>query len=228
MLRPLTIFALLVLSAQSFSQKSDKLTVEKIMRDPKWIGTSPSNVQWSPDGQFLYFNWNPTNDIADSLYYITLGNKVPTKANTQETQNFNTSGNFLYNVARTAYVYAKDGDVFYVDVKKNTTKRITQTTETEAVPRFSFNETKVVYSRSQNLYAWDINSGETLQLTNLRASEAAATTPAQGGAGFQRVGGTGGNRGQGGGSSNVNPQEDWLKTDQLQWFQILKERKEEK
>ncbi|MDZ4710385.1 MAG: hypothetical protein SH818_18445, partial [Saprospiraceae bacterium] len=35
------------------------LTIEKIMRDPRWIGTSPSNIRWSPDNKFIYFNWNP-------------------------------------------------------------------------------------------------------------------------------------------------------------------------
>src|SRR5882724_7365814 len=36
-----------------------KLTVEKIMQDPKWIGTSPSDPYWSRDGKYLFFNWNP-------------------------------------------------------------------------------------------------------------------------------------------------------------------------
>src|SRR6187401_741458 len=99
---------------QSFGQqKLDKLTVEKIMRDPNWIGTSPSNLQWSNDGTYLYFNWNPEKAPADSLYYITLNNKVPAKATPAQVQNFNATGNFIYNLPRTAYVYNKDGDIFY-------------------------------------------------------------------------------------------------------------------
>jgi dipeptidyl aminopeptidase/acylaminoacyl peptidase len=227
MLRSFFVLLLLVGALTCFSQqKSDQLTVEKIMRDPKWIGTSPSNAQWSQDGQFLYFRWNPDNDAADSLYYISVTNKIPVKANGLETQNFNSTGNFIYNIARTSYVYSKDGDIYYTDVKKNSTRRITQTNELESAPRFSFNEAKIVYSRNQNLYAWDINSGETMQLTNIKASETAAQTP-QGG-GSQR--GNGGNAQRGGRESgtNVNQQEEWLKNDQLQYFQVLKERKEKR
>lgn len=190
------------------------------MRDPKWMGTSPSNAQWSQDGQYLYFRWNPDNAPADSLYYISLTNKTPVKAGTQETQDFNSTGNFVYNNARTAYTFSKDGDVFYTDKKTNKTKRITQTTDTETNPRFSFNETKIVYSRNQNLYAWDIVSGETMQLTALRTGEAAPATPSQ------RAGGNQGQRTATAGSGNQ--QEEWLKTDQLQFFQVLKERKEKR
>src|SRR6478672_11069099 len=64
------------LSAQSLSP----LTVEKIMRDQKWIGTSPSNMYWSADGRFLFFSWNPTNSESDSVYYITLSDRTPKKA----------------------------------------------------------------------------------------------------------------------------------------------------
>jgi dipeptidyl aminopeptidase/acylaminoacyl peptidase len=220
-----------IIFLQSFSQQNpNKLTVEKIMRDAKWIGSSPSNAQWSQDGQYLYFRWNPDNAPADSLYFISVNNKTPVKASTLETQNFSSIGNFVYNLGRTAYVYSKDGDVFYTDIKKNITRRITQTSDVESNPRFSFNETKIVYNRSQNLYAWDILTGETLQLTNIKSSEAAPAPPT---GGFQRGGGGGGGNTQGragagreAANSNTNPQEDWLKNDQLQNFQILKERKE--
>jgi dipeptidyl aminopeptidase/acylaminoacyl peptidase len=228
MLRPFLslLFAALVITG--FSQaKLDKLTVEKIMRDPNWIGTSPSNVQWSQDGQYLYFNWNPDKAPADSIYYITPANKVPAKANPQETQNFNTTGNFVYNQARTIYVYAKDGDIFITEVKTNKTRRITQTADAESAPRFSFNETKIVYSRSQNLYAWDFVTGETLQLTNLKTSDAAPAAPT-GGGGFQRGGGGGNPPARTATAGSGNQQEEWLKNDQLHYFQILKERKEKR
>jgi dipeptidyl aminopeptidase/acylaminoacyl peptidase len=216
---------LLLLSVQAFSQpKLEKLTVEKIMRDPVWMGTSPSSAQWTQDGQYLYFRWNPGNDPGDSLYHISLTNKLPVKATPAETQEFNATGNFVYNIARTAYTYVKDGDIFYVDSKRNITRRITQTVDPEASPRFSFNESKIVFTRSQNLYAWDIATGELLQLTNIKATEATTPTPATGG--FAR--GAGGQRGSRESTSAANQQDEWLKNDQLQTFQVLKERKEKK
>ena len=43
---------LIAVSTNAFAQKLDTLTVEKIMRDPnKWIGTSPTGVNWSDDSK---------------------------------------------------------------------------------------------------------------------------------------------------------------------------------
>ena len=157
MLRPYVMFFLLLISlVATAQQKLDKLTVQKIMRDPKWIGTSPSNLQWSHDGQYLFFNWNPGQQPADSLYYISLNNKTPVKATLQQTLDVSSTGNLIFNENNTRYLYTKDGDIFYTDNKTGITRRIAQTTDVESNPRFSFNETRVVYTRNQNLYARDI------------------------------------------------------------------------
>lgn len=197
------------------------LTVEKIMRDPKWMGTSPSSLQWSNDGSNLYFRWNPDKAPADSLYYITPVNHAPVKAILQQVQALNSTGAWVYNQNRSAYVYSKDGDIFYTEVKTGKTKHIMQTTDAESNPQFSFNNTQVVYTRSQNLYAWDIASGETMQLTNIKSSDAAApAAPA-----------AAGNRAFGRNNSNstaANQQEDWLKNEQLKYFEVLRQRKEDR
>lgn len=202
------------ITAISSAQTLGTLTVEKIMRDPKWMGTSPSGTFWSNDGSALYFLWNPDKASSDSLYYITNANKIPVKATVAQKQALNTQSSYNYNNARTAYVVAKDGDIFYTDIKTGKTKRITQTVDTENNPQFSFNETKIVYNRSQNLFAWDIAGGETIQLTNVKTGEAAS------GAGPRTGGSTP--------TASGNQQEQWLKNDQLQYFQVLKERKEKK
>jgi len=198
-------FGLALLSASHClsQQKLDKLTVEKIMRDPKWIGTSPSNVYWSADGNTLYFNWNPDNSPSDSVYFITLTNHNPAKASITQKQNIVSYSNTTWNTARTAYVFTKDGDIFFRDLKTGNTKRIVQTTETEINPVFSFDDKKIVYTSNMNLYAWDIASGETMQLTNLETKDPEKKT------------------------TNTT-EEQWLKNDQLQYLRVLKERKEKK
>jgi len=220
MSKKLLSYLLFALPLTALAQPSlSPLTVNKIMRDPIWIGSSPSNLQWSNDGQSLFFSWNPSKAPADSTYFISTTSKTPTKASIAQITTNNSTGNYIYNDTRTSYLYTKDGDIFFTDIKTNKTKRITQTVDFESNPVFSFKGTKIVYSRSQNLYAWDIASGETLQLTNIRNGDAAPTGP-QGG----RQGNAGGRTS--GGSSNQ--QEDWLKNDQLQYFEILRSRKQKR
>ena len=152
----------LVFGQHVVAQTLAPLTVEKIMKDPKWMGTQPSAPQWSVDGQYLFFKWNPDQAPADSLYYISTQNSTPQKAGALGRTTVMYS-DVTFNPARTAYTYIKDGDVFLGGSK---TVRITQTTEFESNPRFAFGGTKLVYSRNQNLFAWDIASGATSQLTN--------------------------------------------------------------
>src|SRR5215204_1774871 len=207
MLKLISFLFFFLFFIQSFGQrKPDKLTVEKIMRDPNWIGTSPSNIQWSNDGKNIYFNWNTEKALADSLYYITLSNKTPIKVTPAEIRVIRATGNYVYNSVRSAYVLAKEGDIFYTELKTGKTKRITQTADAETNPQFSFNDTKIVYNRNQNLYAWDIASGEIIQLTNLQTGNQPARSN----------------------NPSLNQQEDWLKNDQLTYFEVLKSRKEKR
>ncbi len=207
MLKLISSIFLLLLFFQNFGQqKLDKLTVEKIMSDPKWMGTSPSNIQWSNDGKFIYFNWNPEKGLSDSVYYITLSNKTPTKATPTEIQSFRATGNHTYNATRSAYVYAKDGDIFYVELKTGKTRRITQTADAETNPQFSFNDAKVAYTRSPNLFVWDTATGETMQLVNMHTGNPPPKSS----------------------TANLSQQEEWLKTDQLTYFEVLKTRKEKR
>ncbi len=195
--------AALLISFTSFGQKLNKLTVEKIMRDPKWIGTSPSNPSWSIDGKTLYFYWNPEKATSDSLYFISLDNKKPQKATTQQKRTLVTADDITYNSNKTAYVYVKDGDVFYTELKPVRTKLVTQTTERENNPVFSFGEQKIVYNRGGNLYSWDIATGETQQLTNIKTETR------------QR-------------GKDTTQQEQWLRRDQLEYFEVLKQRKQKR
>ena len=207
--------------------RSQTLTVEKIMKDPKWIGVSPSNVFWSPDSKSVFFSWNPQNKPSDSVYSYSIGAIEPQKAGYFESQKMNTLSNAVYNNSFTQMVYAYHGDLYLVDIKYNKTIRITQTEEVESAPRFVFKDEWVVYNRSQNLYGWNTKTGVTQQLTNItRGTETAAVTPVFGGGG--RGGGArgGGNAASGGG--NVGTQDQWLQQEQLELFQVLKDRKQKR
>src|SRR5450755_114016 len=70
-MKKLLTLLLLAACTGAFAQKPETLTIEKIMRDPKWIGVSPSNIHWSGDSKKVYFNWNPNNTDRDELFAIT-------------------------------------------------------------------------------------------------------------------------------------------------------------
>lgn len=208
---------------------AQSLTVEKIMKDPKWIGTSPSNLVWSQDSKTVYFNWNPQGNTADSVYAVAVGGGEPRKTTYAESQKTNALSNAVYNSSYTLMTYAYRGDLYLVDLKTGKTTRITQTEETESAPRFLQKDEWIVYTRNQNLYGWHIASGITQQLTNITRGAETVTAPAFGG-GAQRGGGFGGGGAARGGGTTAatGTQEQWLQQQQLELLSVLKERKQKR
>jgi dipeptidyl aminopeptidase/acylaminoacyl peptidase len=179
------------------------LTVEKIMRDPKWIGSSPENVFWSRDSRNVYFDWNPEKKMSDSTYRISITEKVPVRVDYRDATFQATLNNATYNKSNTHMTYSMRGDLYFTDLKNNKTFRITQTEEAETNPAFIRNDEWITFSRNQNLFAWNTKTGETEQLTNF-VRIPASNTP------------------------RTSMQDEWLQREQLQLFDILKERKEKR
>jgi dipeptidyl aminopeptidase/acylaminoacyl peptidase len=202
-MKKLLLLLLLQQTLISYCQLSP-LTVEKIMRDPKWIGTSPSNLQWTADGKHLLFNWNPEKATVDSVYYISLTATTPQKSTQTFRQEAITDNQVKYNAKRDQYVYAQEGDLYLVSVKTGIRRRITQTVAIEGNPQFSFLDQKIVYVREQNAWAWDIQTGATTQLTWFQTATPPATAP------------------------RSNQQEKWLQREALENSVVLQRRKQKK
>jgi len=217
---------LTVLTATSQTNPGTTLTVEKIMRDPKWIGTSPSDPEWSWDSKYLLFSWNPEKAASDSTWFITTTALAPQKTTWAFRQDLLDESSIRYNNKRTHYVFTRQGDVYLADVKTGLQRPVTLTIDFESNPLFSFNDNKVVYSRGNNVFAWDIATGSTTQLTNFQAGGVSApvVAPQRGGGGGQ--GGGGGFRGNR--AAAGNPQEKWLQEEALDNSLVLQSRKEKR
>lgn len=186
---------------QALSAQNTTLTVEKIMRNPKWMGTSPSAIRWSTDSKTLYFDWNPENNPGDSLYKITLNNFTPQKVSKAERLAIPASGVYTRNYNQ--MVYEKNGDIFLLDIPTGKTIRITQTVQRESNPYFSGDEKQVIFTADQNLYTWDMASGTFSQITDFRRGKKPTSPP-------------------------ETEQQRWLRQDQLAYFGVLRERKEKR
>jgi dipeptidyl aminopeptidase/acylaminoacyl peptidase len=159
---------LLLLSISTFAQsnKDASLTVEKIMKDIKWIGAPPSNISWTWDSKAVIFSWNPDKNIADSFYIYKLNSKQPEKLNYYEALKYKAINSGKYNKSFNQIVYNYKGDIYLLNTVTGLTTPITQTEEQESNPGFMNNDEWIVYHKNRNIYAWQIKSGLTKQLTN--------------------------------------------------------------
>ncbi len=199
--------------------QTSALTVEKIMRDPKWIGTSPSGLSWTMNG-LLTFQWNPDSTPGDSTYYLDTKTFTPTKADVYFRQGLVSNNALTYNQAGTQFVYLHQGKLTLGDKKSGKTRVIAQFAESISNIRFSHNDSRITYQRGQNLFSWEIATGFTEQLTQFST-------------GNESTGGGGGRGGaappQGRGGSNAaaaNAQEAWVAADALRLSQVLQTRKQ--
>ncbi|PWT73607.1 MAG: S9 family peptidase [Bacteroidetes bacterium] len=192
---------LLVGALQLYSQKpNDTLSVEKIMQDPKWIGTSPGNVFWKPDGTMIYFFWNPEKAPSDSLYGYDVRTKKISKLDYRSAQKELSikSGSFDQKHERIAFVF--NGDIYLLTIQNGKIQRITQTSTGKRTPSFSMHDQWIVFESDQNLYAWDIANGSTRQLTHFINTDSPST-------------------------AKLNLQEEWLRLQQTQTSSVIEERK---
>jgi dipeptidyl aminopeptidase/acylaminoacyl peptidase len=169
------LLCLFFAATPSIAQKTNErtLTVDYIMRDQKWVGSSPSNINWSWDSKSVFFNWNPDKNLADSFYIFKLNSKQPEKLNYNQAQLLRAINNGSYNKNYAQVVYSFKGDIFLLNTLTGLTTTITQTEEAETSPAFISNEEWITYRKDKNLYAWQIKTGFTKQLTNfVKATDA--------------------------------------------------------
>lgn len=195
------VFVFFVLGPIALFAQLAPLTVDKIMRDQvQWIGTSPSNINWSEDSKTIYFNWNPDKNKGDSLYSVALGSTTINKV--QPNMRRGLPSNFgQYNRAKTQKLFERNGDIFILDIKTNTIRQLTNTIEREANPVFNQTENEVLFLRNNNLFSIQLSNGQLKQLSNFVAGRK-RTDP------------------------RVSEQDKWLNDDQLNEFEILRLRKE--
>jgi len=200
------IFTLLLLAntAGAFAQKLDTLTIEKIMRDPKWIGVSPSNIHWSDDSKKILFTWNADKTGPDELFAATPAGAMPQKVSIADRRSL-PAENGSWNKKRNQKVFEKNGDLFLEDLKTGAITQLTYTVERESSPVFNGDENHIIFSQGNNLFSMKLNGAGLQQLTNFVKSKSKKD------------------------NDELNGEEKWLKKQQLELFDIIKvEKKQEK
>jgi len=196
------LLVVLLLSRCALAQPLAPLTVEKIMRDPKWMGVSPTNPYWAEDSKSIYFNWNPENNLGDSLYSVTLIDKSPKKVSPAVRRTL-PSPFGSYNTSFTKKLFERNGDLFLIDLASNKTTQVTNTLDREYNAAFSLDEKSILFVSNANLFSLDLASGVLKQHTDFKK-----------------------------GSKKPEPkaseQDKWLKADQLDNFEVLKQRSDNK
>ena len=146
----------------------EPLTLEGIARDTEeWVGSAPSQIRWSQDGESLYFMWNPEAADIPDLYVVSRDGGTPVKVPSDALRTIPPRG-AKRNLDETEAVYAAYGDLFLFTIADGTVRRLTDTDTTERNPDFVLDERAVAFERDQNLFVVELDTGAVRQVTNFR------------------------------------------------------------
>ena len=161
------------------AQARPELTVPWIMRGPENTGREPTNIRWSPDGQWIYFRWLPPG----SEWKATLkpyrvraaAGAVPEalpQAMADSLEAAVAEGPLSPDRRR---VVSLRGDLYLVELPAGRARRLTATPAiSETDPSFDHEGRRVFFRRENNLFALDILQGGEEQLTDIRRDSAPA------------------------------------------------------
>ncbi|NEV93006.1 prolyl oligopeptidase family serine peptidase [Psychroflexus sp. YR1-1] len=163
----LRILSVALLASLSGFAQSD-LSVQKIMQDPNWMGTFPSDVAWNEQSDVIYFNYNPEQEVSDSLYKINLKNTSEIQKVSLDEIKTRVSSSGDYNAKRTAKLFVKSGDLYRYDIRKNQTRLVLDLGERISSPKF-ITDSEYAFIANNNLYVYNVDLGQIQKKTNIQS-----------------------------------------------------------
>ncbi|MGQ0650126.1 MAG: prolyl oligopeptidase family serine peptidase [Gemmatimonadaceae bacterium] len=174
---------LLAAPAQAQRAASFDFTISNIMRGPELYGREPSSIRFTPDGQWIYFQWLPPGTAWHETLKPYRVRAVAGAAPERITEAQMDSAAPLVALGtlspdRSTRAVSVDGDLYLIDLRTNTVRRLTQTPITESGPAFSGDGKRIFFIRDgSNVMALDLDTPRIEQLTDVRATPAPVTPP---------------------------------------------------
>jgi dipeptidyl aminopeptidase/acylaminoacyl peptidase len=168
---------LLPAAASAQDTASFPLTVPNIMRGPEVYGREPSNVRWSADSRWLYFDWlEPGTDWRERPRPHRVRALAGARPERASDAHMDSVGPLVaprrYSRDRRQAVAQYEGDLYLIDVRRNTARRLTQTVAVERDPHFDVADRQVFFVRDDNVFSIELDGGFVRQLTDVRAGPA--------------------------------------------------------
>jgi len=160
-----------VLFINVYAQQST-LSVEKVMQDPKWMGTFPSNIKWDQNSSAIYFNYNKDADPADSLYRILLKNTKSIEKVSWPEEKDTEFARGTYNANKTKKLKVKSNTLSSYDLKLGKETELLQLPENIRNAHFLANEDWIAFELDNNAYVYSQDTGVLKKLTQIKTGEA--------------------------------------------------------
>lgn len=144
-----------------------ELTVANIMRGPDLVGTSPSRLRWSPDGQELYFEWKRPDEEKKGLYRVGRDGNGLRRLSDEEGRRIEALGRADYSEDRRYAAYSDEGKLYLLDVRTGRELLLVSVPGSISSVQIAPDGRAVYFVQQDNLFRFDVGGGLT-QLTDIR------------------------------------------------------------
>ncbi|KPV94108.1 Prolyl tripeptidyl peptidase precursor [Pseudoalteromonas sp. P1-9] len=180
------LIALASASLISTSALAQPLSLERIFSDPSLAGKAPVKLNFSPDGSRVtylqgkkedynrYDLWeynlkDKTNRLLVDSNSIFSGPETLSDEEKARRERMRVFGKgimeYIWSKDGKALLFPLNGDIYYYDLAKQQSRKLTDTPEFETDAKISPKGNFVSYIRAQNLYVQNLTTGEEVQLT---------------------------------------------------------------
>ncbi|UCS92683.1 alpha/beta fold hydrolase [Echinicola marina] len=199
------LFLLFNLSFGFAQAQNSLLSVEKIMQDPKWMGTFPSNIQWAENSAAIYFKYNPEQNPSDSLYKIPVSD-----LNNISKVNWKTSNKLIpaygqFNTDKSQKVYTRDAKLFLYNAKEEQEIKLLELSSRISNPIFLKDENIIAFEMENNIFTYELSEGSIQQLTHIKNGNEPTNN-----------------------NNELSKKDDWLIKENTELLQVIKERESKK
>jgi dipeptidyl aminopeptidase/acylaminoacyl peptidase len=158
-------------------QPTFDFTIQNMMRGPELYGREPSQVRWSADSRWIYFSWLPPGSDwreRSRPYRVrpVAGAKPERVSDTHMDSAGPLLGNGVLSTDRRYRAAEFEGDLYLMDTKNGTSRRLTETLAMERAPAFDTEGRRVFFVRDNNVFSMELDGGLVRQLTDIRTGNA--------------------------------------------------------
>ncbi len=171
------LFALVTALGAEAQQPSFDFSIQNMMRGPELYGREPSQVRWSADSRWIYFSWLPAgSDWRERAQPFRVRPVAGAKPERVSEAHMDSAGPLVGTGVLSSdrrYRAAEfSGDLYLLDTKTATSRRLTETLAAERAPAFDVEGRRVFFVRDNNVFSMEIDGGLVRQLTDIRSGDA--------------------------------------------------------
>ena len=147
---------------------AQKIRLETIMQDPKWLGAIPKEPVFSADGKSILFKWNPEKELNESVWQCRISEeKKPLKLSISEANRELAAAKGNRSITSDAVVFIHQNELILRNLKTGKDRSLLRTASSLSTPAF-LSDGRIGFLFNRQPVVVNPQTGELLQLADFK------------------------------------------------------------